>query len=98
LRADARALVVVAQLDGETSDACLAELCALVDLADVVGARVIIVASEGIVQALRERIQEQAILVTDDVATAVAEALSLASSSTDSVRARVAGLLKRLGV
>jgi hypothetical protein len=48
LRADARALVVVAQLDGETSDACLAELCALVDLADVVGARVIIVASEGI--------------------------------------------------
>lgn len=98
LRADARALVVVAQLDGETSDACLAELCALVDLADVVGARVIIVASEGIVQALRERIQEQAILVTDDVAKAVAEALSLASSSTDSVRARVAGLLKRLGV
>jgi ApbE superfamily uncharacterized protein (UPF0280 family) len=89
----------VTQLDGEVSGACLAELSALVDVASVVGARVVFACSAALADALRTRVADRASLVIDDPAAAVAEALSHAAASpTDAVRARVAGLLKRLGV
>lgn len=99
LHADARSIVVVAQLDGDVSGACLAELSALVDVANVVGARVVFACNAALAEALRARVGERASLVVDDTTAAVAEALSHAATSpTDAVRARVAGLLKRLGV
>jgi hypothetical protein len=99
LHADARSIVVVAQLDGDVSGACLAELSALVDVANVVGARVVFACNAALAEALRARVGERASLVVDDTTAAVAEALSNAATSpTDAVRARVAGLLKRLGV
>ena len=99
LHSDARAVVVVLQLEGELSGACLAELAALVDVASVVGARVVFACGAPTAEALHTRVAGRASLVIDDSASAVAEALSFASASpTDAVRGRLAGLLKRLGV
>jgi hypothetical protein len=99
LHADARAVVVILQLDGEVTGGCLAELAALVDVAAVVGARVVFACSVVLAEALRDRVTDRASLVVDDPASAIGEALSHAATSpTDAVRARVAGLLKRFGV
>ncbi|MBX7190902.1 MAG: hypothetical protein K1X94_02535 [Sandaracinaceae bacterium] len=99
LGADARAVVVVVHLDGDIADGAIAELASMVDVAGVVGARVIFVGASSAAAPLRSRLGERASIVTDDVAAAVSEAISLANASpAEAVRARVAGLLKRLGV
>lgn len=99
LPADARAVLVVLHLDGDLTDAVLAEISALVDVACIVGARAILALDEANAASVRARVGDRASVLVDDVAVAFSEALSVAASSpTDAMRARVAGLLKRFGV
>lgn len=99
LRADARVVVVFAHLDGELGDGVVGELSAVVDLAQVVGAQVVFECAEALAGLLRPRVEGHARVVIDDTAAAVADALAEANTSAaDVMRARVAGLLKRLGV
>ncbi len=99
LHSDARAVIVLVHLSDDASDACLGELSSIVDVAGVVGARVIFGAVGGVGPLLRSRVGDRAIVITDDAATAFGDAIAIASTSpTEAMRARVAGLLKRLGV
>ncbi|MBN8616078.1 MAG: hypothetical protein J0L92_36135 [Deltaproteobacteria bacterium] len=99
LHSDARAVIVWVSFADDASDAAIAELSSLIDIAGVVGARVVFGATGAVAPVLRAHVGDRALVVTDDAATAFADALALASTSpTEAMRARVAGLLKRLGV
>jgi hypothetical protein len=93
---DAAAVVVVGRFDDDLSSGAVAELAACVDTAGVVGARVFYSLPERAARALRARVGERAVVLEDDAATAVERALVAGEQSP--VRARVAGLLRRLGV
>jgi hypothetical protein len=89
-------VVVIGRFDEDLSSAAVAELAACVDVAGVVGARVFFSLPEAAARALRARVGERAVVLDDDSAAAIERALSTAEQSP--VRARVAGLLRRLGV
>lgn len=96
LGADARAVLVIARFDGEPSDGSIAELATIATVAAVVGARVVWSVPRGVARALAARIGDAADILEDEPAIALAAAL--ATSDGGPVRARVAGLLRRLGV
>lgn len=93
---DAAAVAVIARFDEEPSAAAIAELAAFVDVAGVVGARVFFSLPEEASRALRARVGERAVILGEDEAAVLERAL--ATSKQSPVRARVAGLLRRLGV
>jgi hypothetical protein len=96
LASDAAAVVVLARFDEVPGAGAIAELSACVEVAAVVGARVFFSVQEGTAEPLRARLGERAVVLVEDPSTAVERGISAADGSA--VRARVAGLLRRLGV
>jgi len=96
LGADARAVLILARFDGDLSDGAVAELATIAAVTAVVGARVVWSVPAGVAARLASRIGDSVDVLEDDPATALATVLS--TSDGGPVRARVAGLLRRLGV
>jgi len=96
LGADARAVLVLARFDGEPSDGAVAELATIAAVTAVVGARAVWSVPTGVAARLASRIGDPVDVLEDDPAAALATVLS--TSDGGPVRARVAGLLRRLGV
>lgn len=96
LASDAGAVVVLSRFDEVPSAGAIAELAACVEVASVVGARVFFSVQEGTAEPLRARLGERAVVLVEDPSGAIERGMSAADGSV--VRARVAGLLRRLGV
>lgn len=94
LAADARSVVVIARFSEEPSDAAIAELAALVDIAAVVGASVFFSMDRSTVDPVRMKLMGAAEVFADDPSSALERALVTAK---DPVRVRVADFLRRLG-
>ncbi len=96
LGADARSVLVLARFDGEPSDSAIAELATIAAVTAVVGARVVWSVPAGVGARLASRIGDSVDVLEEEPAAALAMVLS--TNDGGPVRARVAGLLRRLGV